>query len=370
MIPEELDNSIQENSSDLILTHLLDAIIILDITGYILYANKSAEKLFGKPLQHLVGENFGFPIVPFEIHEIRIVKNGRICKVEMLATTIQWKGEEAFLMSLRDVSDKRKLEEELLVAYDELKQKTKILNEVNSMLVQSNEALQQFAHVASHDLKEPLRKIRTYISRVEYECSSAIPQKCTVYLKKIDDASRRMALLIDGILNYSTINASNEPAVPVDLKKVIKDVETDLEVVIQQKRAIISHDGLPTVEGAPVLLHQLFYNLINNALKFSKKDRDPVITLGCQIEQKDGEIVAKIVVQDNGIGFSAEHAENIFDTFSRLNSKDKYEGTGLGLALCKRIVQRHNGSIKAHSKVDQGAKFEITLPLKQKDKII
>lgn len=370
MKPEEMGKGGRENRSDIILTNLLDAIIILDTAGYILYANKAAETLFGKTVERLAGENFGYPVVPYEIHEIQIVRDSRVLRVEMLATTIEWKGEDVFLMSLRDVTEKRTLQDELAIAYQQLQQKTKSLNELNRMLLQSNEALQQFAHVASHDLKEPLRKIRTYIGRINHQHAAVIPPDCTKYLKKIEEASRRMAHMIDGILNYSTLSGTNEPAVPVNLKEVIKEVETDLELAIQQKKAAINHDGLPTVEGARVLLHQLFYNLINNALKFSSKDRSPVITISCKVEQNGEDGIARISVRDNGIGFEPEYADKIFDTFSRLHTKDMYDGTGLGLALCRKIVHRHDGNIRATARPNEGAEFEIILPLKQGNKTI
>jgi light-regulated signal transduction histidine kinase (bacteriophytochrome) len=370
MKSEELGKGGQESRSDIILTNLLDAIIILDTAGYILYANKAAETLFGKTEERLVGENFGYPVVPYEIHELQIVRDSRVLRVEMLATTIEWKGEDVFLMSLRDVSEKRTLQDELTIAYQQLQQKTENLDKLNGMLLQSNDALQQFAHVASHDLKEPLRKIRTYIGRINHQHAAVIPAECTKYLKKIEEASLRMVHLIDGILNYSTLNATNEPAAAVNLSEVIKDVETDLELVVQQKKAVIIHNGLPTVQGARVLLHQLFYNLINNALKFSSKDRPPVITIGGHIQEKGDYSFARISVRDNGIGFEPEHADKIFDSFSRLHTKDMYDGTGLGLALCRKIVQRHEGSIRATGRPDQGAEFEIILPLKQRDKTI
>ena len=147
------------------------------------------------------------------------------------------------------------------------------------------------------------------------------------------------------------------------MNEIISQIQTDLEVPILEKRGVLVSDGLPTIEGAPVLLYQLFYNLVNNSLKFSKTDVPPVIIIRSQMVTIEGNPFAKITVSDNGIGFNDEDAERIFTTFTRLNSKDKYEGTGLGLALCKKIVQRHSGFIHAHGERNVGSQFVVSLPI-------
>jgi signal transduction histidine kinase len=174
-----------------------------------------------------------------------------------------------------------------------------------------------------------------------------------------------MIVMIDGVLTYSTVSALEEIYEPVNLNEVLKSVEIDLELVIQQKGATIRYSNLPTLEGAPILLHQLFYNLVNNALKFTKPDVPPVITLSSEIKWTEGKELAHIILQDNGIGFEQEFADQIFGTFTRLHPKDRYEGSGLGLALCKNIVERHGGTITAHGIPNGGASFEITLPVRR-----
>jgi len=237
-------------------------------------------------------------------------------------------------------------------------------------LERSNEDLQRFAHVASHDLKEPIRKIKTFASRLQDELKNSINEKGKLYLDKVQSATDRMFTMIDGVLIYSGINASEQPIENVDLNKIMKDIETDLELLIQQKAAVIQHHQLPIIEGASVLLYQLFYNLINNSIKFSKPYESPVITLTSNIIEEEGIVMARIIVEDNGIGFDAENAEKIFDTFARLHSKDKYEGTGLGLALCKKIIQRHKGDIYARSEPGKGSQFFIFLPLRQEQHFV
>ncbi len=234
-------------------------------------------------------------------------------------------------------------------------------------LKRSNEDLQQFAHVASHDLKEPVRKIKTFAGRLEREDFEKLSDAGKSYLQKMQNAADRMFTMIDGVLTYSTLNAVTQTTEKVNLEKIVLNIKSDLELVIQQKEASIIHDSLPEIEGAEVLLYQLFYNLINNSLKFSRTDQPARIVITAANVKKDSEDFLKIVVRDNGIGFESEHAEKIFGTFERLHAKDKYDGTGLGLALCRKIAERHGGSIKAEGDLEKGSAFVVVLPVKQKE---
>jgi hypothetical protein len=171
--------------------------------------------------------------------------------------------------------------------------------------------------------------------------------------------------MIEGVLKYSTINAGHQRVQPVDLNDVMKNIVVDLEMLIAQKRATVHTEGLPVVEGAAVLLYQLLYNLVINALKFTSPGTTPVIRVTGEKVVKNNLDFAKIEIEDNGIGFDQQNAMRIFDTFIRLNSKDEYEGTGLGLALCKKIVIRHHGMIEARSQSGKGSVFTIWLPFEQ-----
>ncbi|MBC7382875.1 MAG: PAS domain S-box protein [Bacteroidia bacterium] len=250
-----------------------------------------------------------------------------------------------------DIHEQKAIEEQL----------EKLVSERTIQLQQSNEDLQQFAHVASHDLKEPLRKIKIYTSRVYEEFAEILPPTAKEFINKIHAASNRMQVMIDGVLTYSSVNAIEKGIELIDLNSVIKNIESDLEILIIQKEATIKKGNLPSIEGASVLIYQLFYNLINNALKFSSLLEKPLISITSETVNES----ARILVRDNGIGFEPEYSKRIFETFVRLNSKDKYDGTGLGLALCKKITQRHGGTIIAESKKNSGADFIITLPFKQ-----
>ncbi len=232
-------------------------------------------------------------------------------------------------------------------------------------LARSNEDLQQFAHVASHDLKEPLRKIGMFSNILNSELAEDFSEKGRIYLHKIELAAGRMSKMIEGVLAYSTV-AVNEPVFEmVDLNKIMEGVENDLELIIIQKDAKINYDALPRVSGVALQLHQVFYNLINNALKFSKVDVPPRIDITSGIESNEaGKKEVHIIISDNGIGFDTAYTDRMFGVFFRLNSKDKYEGTGLGLALCRKIITRHRGRIYAEGKEGEGAIFHIYLPYK------
>lgn len=236
----------------------------------------------------------------------------------------------------------------------------KVIHERTIQLERSNEDLLHFAHVASHDLKEPLRKIVTFSYRLKDEYSDNLPEKARTYIDKIHNATDRMNSMIEGILSYSKVNAF-ERIEPVDLNTLVKNIEQDLEVVFQQKQASLIVEPLPVLQGSAVLMYQLFYNLINNALKFSRPDVSPVITISAATPEGHPDLVL-LEISDNGIGFEQKFAKQIFETFVRLNSKDRYEGTGLGLALCYKIVQRHGGTIDAIGRPGEGATFRIILP--------
>lgn len=234
-------------------------------------------------------------------------------------------------------------------------------------LQRSNEDLQQFAHVASHDLKEPIRKIKTFTGRLEHYFNDNLEEVPAKFMERIQVATDRMFTMIDGVLAYSTINAAPQKPELVNLEEVIKNIETDLEIAMQKVEGKIQYNDLPTLEGASVLLYQLFYNLINNSIKFAKSNVPLKIVLSSKKDEND---LVIITLSDNGIGFRDDHAEKIFETFTRLNPKDEYEGTGLGLSLCKKIVERHNGRISAKGNFGEGASFIITLPLQQKKESI
>lgn len=240
--------------------------------------------------------------------------------------------------------------------------RTLALRQANRQLRQSNQDLQQFAHVASHDLKEPVRKIRLFSGRLNDDFRDVLGEKGQGFLAKILDSTERMYAMINGVLNYSSLASADVPFVDVDLTDVLHKIENDLEVLIEEKQAVLEYPSIPSIRGIPELLYQVFYNLINNSLKFSKTGEVCRVLIEHQSIEGQDKKYHRITVRDNGIGFENSYAENIFATFTRLNSKEKYEGTGLGLSLCKKIIERHGGQISARGEKNNGAEFTILLP--------
>jgi PAS domain S-box-containing protein len=254
-----------------------------------------------------------------------------------------------------DIDEQKRFHEEL----------KKQVAENTEELRRSNDDLLHFARIVSHDLKEPVRKIKFFNNLLKNEAKDFIKEKSKKYFDKLDQSAQRMQNIIEGILAYSTINKSIQTVEKINLNEIIENIKTDLELIIKEKGAILIAGELPFIEGAPILIHQLFYNLIQNALKFSKADQPPRVTIKSSVIKDNGSDFLKIVIKDNGIGLDPIYAERIFNDFERLHSKDEYEGNGLGLPLCRKIVKRHNGTISASGKKDNGAAFTVALPLKQ-----
>ncbi len=234
-------------------------------------------------------------------------------------------------------------------------------------LARSNEELQQFAFVASHDLQEPLRKIKTFGDRLKVTCSDALTPQGRDYLERMQNAASRMQALIEDLLALSRVTSRGEPFVPVNLTHIVQEVISDLEIRIQQTGATVEVQDLPTINADPLQMRQLLQNLIGNALKFHRPETSPIVNIYSQDSQSQfnqlaGREYLQLFVEDNGIGFEEKYLQRIFNVFQRLHGRSQYEGTGIGLAICKKIVERHHGSITASSQLGQGATFIVTLP--------
>ncbi len=261
------------------------------------------------------------------------------------------------------------LEQKVRARTLELENSNGKLEVVNEKLVRSNSDLEQFAYVASHDLQEPLRKIQIFTEMAERSVGNN--SDTGSYFEKIHASAKRMTELIKSVLNYSRLSKTGEQFEEVNLNELVENTKTDFELLITVKNAVIKKETLPVIHGIPLQLNQLFSNLFSNALKFSAEF--PVITISARVmsaeeikknehlHEKDGYV--EIIFSDNGIGFEQQYADQIFTIFQRLHDKKSYEGTGIGLALCKKIVENHHGHIFAKSELGKGATFYMYFPV-------
>ncbi len=280
-------------------------------------------------------------------------------------------GNAIFLNGInRDITLQRETEKELT---RKVELRTLELQKANAELNNLNENLKQFVYVASHDLQEPLRKINLFSDLIQ-EKTETLDEVQRNYLGKITKAARRMAALIKDLLDFSRTESKEQVLSSTDLNQLVHNVIEDYEVLIQQKKATVNVDTLPVIEAIPLQMNQLFYNLIGNALKFSKPDVQPVIDIQCR-KLSAAEVLKhdklsadhnylQITVADNGIGFDQKFSDQIFVIFQRLHGKNEYEGTGIGLALCKKIAENHKGIVYGEGKEGNGAQFHVILPYK------
>lgn len=284
-------------------------------------------------------------------------------------------GKDGLVKSLsgtaRDVTKERELQQELTF---KVREQTAELESKNAQLETNNHELSQFAYIASHDLQEPVRKISIFTDMLRNNLEKN-PEKAYFYTEKISSSSRRMENLIKDVLQFSKLTHNSQEFVPVGLNDVVSEILTDFELVIEQKNALVSIGELPVVEAIPLQMSQLFGNLVSNALKYTRPGIRPEIDITAQtageseirlhaLDLKAAYI--KIEVRDNGIGFSQEYAHQIFHIFQRLHSNEEYSGTGIGLAMCRKILQNHQGEISVSSQEGAGTAFSVILPLVHK----
>jgi len=259
-----------------------------------------------------------------------------------------------------DISVRKEAEERLRLAAEQLRR--------------SNLELQDFASIASHDLQEPLRKIQAFGDRLKMKCAPALGESGRDYLGRMQDAARRMQILLQDLLTLSRVTSKAQPFEPVELRKVVDEVVSDLEVRIEQTGGEIEVGFLPSIDADAAQMRQLFQNLISNALKFQRPGIKPAVIISAKVLDNaeslpgamPGEQICQVMVRDNGIGFDEQYLDRIFQVFQRLHSRSEYEGTGIGLAVCRKIADRHGGRITAKSSDGEGATFIVTLPVKQR----
>ena len=358
------------------LQNVLDAapsgLLSVDRDGVIQFANPTACSIFNYTNENLVGRSVEI-LVPNQLRQrhpglrghflqegrsrrmgegrdIRgVTRDGREIPLEIGLTHLGSGDKTVVIVGVIDIR--------------ELKEAKSIIERQNQNLARSVKELEQFAFVASHDLREPLRKVMNYSEILEEDYGSEIDDDGRQVLSSVRASVQRMEGLLDSLLNYSRVTTKAQPLEAVSLQSVLAEVVDDLSLLISDNEATVEYDDLPVVLGDRNQLRQLFQNLISNSLKYKRDGVPPRIRVdsGSDPTLGPGRGYCGVKVMDNGIGFDNQYAEMIFDVFKRLHGRDKYQGTGMGLAICRKIVERHDGYIHADGDVNTGATFTVWL---------
>jgi PAS domain S-box-containing protein len=355
----------------------IDALMTTDPLGIITDVNKQMEALTDCTRDELIGAPFknyftnperaeaGIALVlsakkvsDYELTALS--RDGKKTDVSYNATTFYDRDRklQGVFAAARDVTDRKRVAETLRLYSDKLER--------------SNRELQDFAQVASHDLQEPLRKILAFGDRLQSKAAESLDDDCRDYLRRMCSAAARMQTLITDLMAFSRIEIKGQSFIPTDLGVIAKEVMADLETRIDEAGAKVQIEELPTIDADPMQMRQLLQNLIGNSLKYFREGVPPVVRIYSQKQQpenlvsaneSDSREVCQILVADNGIGFDEKYLDRIFNVFQRLHKKGEYEGTGVGLAICRKIVDRHGGAITARSTPGEGTTFVVTLPI-------
>ncbi|GAB3821531.1 hypothetical protein GCM10028895_23870 [Pontibacter rugosus] len=368
-----------ENKINSIIQAAVDGIITIDTRGAIEMVNPSAARLFGYDAEELLGKSInilmpepdrsqhnGYMHHYHETGEKRIIgigrevtgkrKDGTVFPFYLSISEVQLADRKVYTGFVHDIT-RQKITEERLRRYA-------------AELERSNRELQDFAYVSSHDLQEPLRKIQAFGDRLLTKEYDNLSEQGKDYVDRMLNAASRMQNLINDLLNFSRVTTKSKPFVKVKLDDILTEVISDLEVSIEKTSAEIIRSPLPEIEAEPTQMRQLFQNLLSNAIKFRKENETPIINIYAKNLQRKahltatpGDEVTEIYIEDNGIGFDEKYLDRIFNIFQRLEGQ-RYEGSGIGLAVCRKIAIRHGGDITAKSQLGIGTRFIITLALK------
>lgn len=360
---------------------MTEGAVTLNPEGMILYANSQFAAMTAAPLSAILGLAFeqfiaveDRPFFSSLFHDCwqhdckgEVTINGKkgTTAVKLSLTPLELEEGISLSIIITDLTSQKETQKQL-------EENNRQLELLNKTLEASNHDLQQFASVASHDLQEPLRKIQLFANLLKNRAENKLDTDEIRSLDKVIGSASRMKTLIIDVLNYSKLSANDGSFCPTDLNVLVRDLLEDFEMMIEEKDAAVTCDPLPVLEVNPGQIRQVFQNLVSNALKFSKKDTRPLITITARrlaqksfvsAEQNDGPYCL-LSVKDNGIGFDEKYIPNVFALFERLHPKEQYEGTGIGLAIAKKIVEKHQGLIQVKTAVGKGSEFRILLPLK------
>ena len=371
---QRIEEEAERARVEALLSAVPDAVLVVDGEGCIDYANERVEPVFGWAAGDLVGRSIEC-LVPEAAREAHVGlrrgfareagsrpmgkgldirgqrRDGTTFHADVKLAPVTVAGELVFVTSVRDVTESR----ETTLRLAELSEN---LEAANVEMAARNVELEQFTFAASHDLQEPLRKIVAFGDRIERRSGDALDERGRDYLARMQSAARRMQALIADLLRWSRLTTRANPPAPVSLDGVLRDVVDDLEIAVERSGAEVDVGPLATVDADEPQMHQLFQNLVGNAIKYRDEARPPRVEVR---GERDGDFFV-VRVSDNGIGFDPKYADRIFDVFERLHGRGDYEGTGIGLALCRKIVRRHGGSIDVESEPGVGTTFTVRLP--------
>jgi PAS domain S-box-containing protein len=366
---------------DRVIASITDGLFVVDHDYKVLSVNDGALKITGYTKSEIINgqiQNLFYPgkTIPFmdennsEFQEKGIIHNSESvfirkdgAKIPVLLSCSRMDdcsgNVNRIVITIKDITDRKLIEDALITQ--------------TRRLTQSNAQLKEFVYVASHDLQEPLRKVCAFSERITSKYADVLDETGKDYLNRIVNAGVRMQTLINDLLSYSRVSTKIPAFNTVDLNKIGEDAVSDLQMRIEQTNGRVEIAQLPEIEAEPTQMRQIFQNIIGNALKFHRKNVTPYIKVyACIRSQKnensweDEDSFCDLTFEDNGIGIDQQYYQRIFGVFQRLHGKDEYEGTGVGLAICQKIIQRHNGEIRVESIVGSGSKFIVSLPVKQK----
>lgn len=387
---EERTRELRERGERLraILQTAPDAVIVADEHGVVESVNPATERMFGYCAEELIGRELTV-LMPERLRELHragmrrrrdggagravgggalrtygLRRDGLEFPIELSVGEFRLGERVQFTGIIRDVTERKRAEDAIQSLNAALEERVQQRTEALQRIV---DELAQFASIASHDLQEPLRKVLVFGDRLRQQYEGALGEKGKDYLSRMLNAADRMSSLLNDLLELTRVTSKGSPFERVDLGEVVRAVLTDLEVAQQESGGVVEVGDLPTIDADATQMRQLFQNLLSNALKFRSDERQPRVTIEaeCPADGGGAPSLCRLVVRDNGIGFDAKYAGVIFEPFHRLHGRSEYEGSGMGLAICRKIVERHGGRIASEGRPGEGAAFVVELPLRQ-----